>query len=408
MCAQLATNQTANALSVGANANDVTLHTTYYAAPNRLILGVGTGAAMIVNTDNSTTFSGVMNGLSHVLSGSLTAASATVSGALSGTSAVITGALTAATAVISGNTTVSGELILNANNNANLLIAPTSSSQNSVIQMPAGGASGTCLVTAGAAANWSPNAAAGDTVLRNNGGNILLCTGSSYIPNITCTAAGNIIMSGALSGLSAVMSGAVSCLSLAVNGAPVVGMPSGVISQFAGTAAPTGYLLCDGTAYSRTTYAALYTAISTTYGSGDGSTTFNVPNFLGKVAAGYNSNDTNFSTIAGTGGAESVTLATTNLPAHSHSVTDSGHGHQVTDSGHTHPNQYGTAAKPFPTGGTTTTATICVSGTGPTPFGYANPSCQYGTANLTCASTGSGTAFSVMQPYLVVAYIIKT
>lgn len=52
----------------------------------------------------------------------------------------------------------------------------------------------------------------------------------------------------------------------------------GMIKPFAGTTVPTGYLLCDGSAVSRTTYANLFSAIGTTYGSGDGSTTFNLPN----------------------------------------------------------------------------------------------------------------------------------
>lgn len=54
--------------------------------------------------------------------------------------------------------------------------------------------------------------------------------------------------------------------------------PTGSIKPFAGTTIPNGYLLCDGSAVSRTTYAALFAVIGTTYGSGDGSTTFNVPN----------------------------------------------------------------------------------------------------------------------------------
>lgn len=55
-------------------------------------------------------------------------------------------------------------------------------------------------------------------------------------------------------------------------------MPAGVIVPFAGTTVPAGYLLCDGSAVSRTTYAALFAAIGTTYGAGDGNTTFNLPN----------------------------------------------------------------------------------------------------------------------------------
>jgi len=79
--------------------------------------------------------------------------------------------------------------------------------------------------------------------------------------------------------------------------------PSGVIMDFAGSTAPAGYLLCDGTAYSRTTYATLFAAIGTTWGSGDGSTTFNVPNLLGRTTVGAGTpganNDTTFGATVG-------------------------------------------------------------------------------------------------------------
>lgn len=91
--------------------------------------------------------------------------------------------------------------------------------------------------------------------------------------------------------------------------------PSGIIVSFGGTSVPMGYVLCDGSAISRTTYAALFNAISTTYGVGDGSTTFNVPDLrqrfpLGKAASGTGS------TLGGTGGAID----------HTHDIT---HTHQV-------------------------------------------------------------------------------
>jgi len=63
-------------------------------------------------------------------------------------------------------------------------------------------------------------------------------------------------------------------------------LPAGSLMDFAGTSAPTGWLLCDGSAVSRTTYSALFSAISTTWGSGDGSTTFNVPDFRGRATIG--------------------------------------------------------------------------------------------------------------------------
>lgn len=67
------------------------------------------------------------------------------------------------------------------------------------------------------------------------------------------------------------------------------GIPTGAVFHFAMTSAPSGYLVCDGSAVSRTTYADLYTAIGDTFGSGDGSTTFNLPDLVGQFIRGYNS-----------------------------------------------------------------------------------------------------------------------
>ena len=64
------------------------------------------------------------------------------------------------------------------------------------------------------------------------------------------------------------------------------GIPTGVLIPFAGTSAPDGWLLCDGSAISRSTYSGLYTVIATNYGSGDGSTTFNLPDLRGRTALG--------------------------------------------------------------------------------------------------------------------------
>ena len=73
--------------------------------------------------------------------------------------------------------------------------------------------------------------------------------------------------------------------------------PPGVILQWAAAAAPAGFLICDGSAVSRTGYAALYAIIGTTYGIGNGSNTFNIPNLVGRVAVGRNSGDGNFSSL---------------------------------------------------------------------------------------------------------------
>ena len=71
-----------------------------------------------------------------------------------------------------------------------------------------------------------------------------------------------------------------------VNGTNLQTVPTGTVSAFAGSAAPTGYALCDGSAVNRTAQAALFSVIGTTYGIGDGSTTFNLPDLRGRVVAG--------------------------------------------------------------------------------------------------------------------------
>ena len=88
--------------------------------------------------------------------------------------------------------------------------------------------------------------------------------------------------------------------------------PIGTITPFAGSTIPDGYLTCDGTAISRTTYSDLFAVIGTTYGSGDGSTTFNLPNLKGRVPVGLDGTQTEFDTLGETGGSKY-------LQEHSHS-----------------------------------------------------------------------------------------
>ena len=85
----------------------------------------------------------------------------------------------------------------------------------------------------------------------------------------------------------------------------------GTIKPWGKATAPAGYLLCDGSAVSRTTYADLFAVVGTTYGAGDTSTTFNVPDLQGKFPQGK-SGTTNLAT---TGGANTVTVAVTNNQA---------------------------------------------------------------------------------------------
>jgi len=96
-------------------------------------------------------------------------------------------------------------------------------------------------------------------------------------------------------------------------------VPVGSVVMFVGTEAeiPTGWFVCDGQAISRTTYAALFALIDEKYGNGDGSTTFNVPDFQGSNR--FPRGATNDAGRGGTGGSSTHTLTESEMPAHIHS-----------------------------------------------------------------------------------------
>ena len=99
------------------------------------------------------------------------------------------------------------------------------------------------------------------------------------------------------------------------------GVQPGTIIDFGGTSAPAGYLNCDGSAVSRATYAALFAAVGTTWGVGNGTTTFNIPDFRRKVAMGAGGSGT--AVIGNAVGnttttAESYVLGTNDIPVHTH------------------------------------------------------------------------------------------
>lgn len=167
----------------------------------------------------------------------------------------------------------------------------------------------------------------------------------------------------------------------------------GVIQLYAGSTTPNGWLICNGQAVSRTTYAALYAVIGTTYGAGDGSTTFNVPNLVNKTVRGSNS-------LGKTGGADTVTLSTANMPAHSH-----GTGSLTAASNGAH-NHYGAKTDAGNDG-----SGVCVNTT-TGRYGFAIPISSAGEHTHTItgetSSVGSGSAVTITNPYIMLHYIIKT
>lgn len=160
--------------------------------------------------------------------------------------------------------------------------------------------------------------------------------------------------------------------------------PSGVTLPYAGSTAPTNWLLCDGSAVSRTTYAALFTALGTTYGSGDGSTTFNIPDLRGRAPRGKDDmggtaanrvtsagSGIDGLTLGASGGAETVTLSAAQMPSHLHNNTRN-------------------------------------NGSGNNAQGYAWSTSASSQSQQPSTSAGSDTAHTNTGPTLILNYIIKT
>lgn len=112
--------------------------------------------------------------------------------------------------------------------------------------------------------------------------------------------------------------------------------PPGMMVEYGGNTAPSGWLLCNGAEYQINSYPALYAAIGTAFG-GNGTTTFRVPDRRGRVGvgAGQGTGLTN-RTLGQSGGQETVTLNVSQIPSHNHGINDPGHSHAVSDPGHNH------------------------------------------------------------------------
>ncbi|MBD2201753.1 tail fiber protein [Calothrix sp. FACHB-1219] len=198
-----------------------------------------------------------------------------------------------------------------------------------------------------------------------------------------------------------------------------VSVPLGTILPYAASGAPdTNWLIANGQAVSRTSYAALFTLIGTTYGTGDGSTTFNLPNLSYRVPMGTGNSGTTTYTLGMQGGAEKHTLTTNEMPSHVHtgSTTSNGdHGHTVIDPGHTH--QINPAATTDDTQGPGNflvnntdrgyNNTIRQDAILPSNTGIAIGLNGTHTHFLDVASTGGNQSHNNMQPFLVINFIIK-
>ena len=208
-------------------------------------------------------------------------------------------------------------------------------------------------------------------------------------------------------------------MSIQTNAGFLDNVPVGCAMDWFTDTAPTNWMLCRGQAISRTTYSKLFAILGTTYGIGDGSTTFNLPDFRGKTAVGKSASGT-FGTIGQSVGNETTTLSVANLPSHTHGITDPKHGHGITDPGHTHVYSaaFATSANDFDetlTGGGTALKSLIqnVTGTERSTTGISvqmsstNIGIQMSSTGITVKSTGSGTPINNIQPSLVCNKIIK-
>lgn len=103
-------------------------------------------------------------------------------------------------------------------------------------------------------------------------------------------------------------------------------MNVGEVYMYAGSSVPSGFLLCDGSPVSRTTYSELFSVIGTSFGTGDGSTTFNLPDISGRTVIGASVTHA----IGDTGGEESHVLSSSEIPSHSHVIPSHGHSNTIT------------------------------------------------------------------------------
>ena len=177
-------------------------------------------------------------------------------------------------------------------------------------------------------------------------------------------------------------------------------VPIGTIAEWGATTPPNNWLLLNGQAVSRVTYSELFSLYGTTYGAGDGSTTFNLPDFRGRAGVGLSDGDSDFGTLGQTGGEKTHVITTAEMAAHTHgriSLTGNFWNYRGQDATYT-----GNANGIFSMGNVDSSAPY---GTGGMASG--KPDALHVDASHTHSSVGSNSAHNNLQPYITTNYIVK-
>jgi microcystin-dependent protein len=179
-------------------------------------------------------------------------------------------------------------------------------------------------------------------------------------------------------------------------------LPIGSVVEYSASAiSDPNFVMANGQAINRVTYAGYFALVGTTYGVGDGTTTFNVPDRRKRVGVGAGTGYT----LGATGGAATHTLTTDEMPTHSHTAD---HTHTTNETPHTHT----TAALLGTTGDGDSTLPYHLASVGyaATPIALVNSATTgitVNSASVTTSNQGSGQAHNNMQPYIVLNYIVK-